>query len=234
MERVLIEKMYKIIKSEWDSEHFGLNIGFVLFDENLEKDSLSEKYDITIAKVNPNQTEMISELEKDGFELKDTLIRFIIPRIKVVESNKVLSTELTQNQELTQVQKIAKDAFKNSHFYKNSKFQIEKVNNLYEKWVLNKYLKKNKIYIYKEKDIVKGFLIAIETETEAIIDLIAIDSSFRGKGIGRDLILKFLENNQLKKSYVGTQISNLQAIKLYEKIGYKILDFTHIFHKNIS
>lgn len=222
--------MYKIEKLEWDSNHFDLIIGNVIFEEN-EVSNLEKKYDIILAKVGVDKTEEIKKLQNNGFILKDTLIRFYIENIQSDKFNKNSLVKLAKENNLEEIKKIARDSFKKSHFYKNENLQEEKIDELYEKWVINKF-KKNNIYIYEEENIVKGFLLGIENSEEAIIDLIAVDSRFKGNGIGKELILKFFQLNILKKSYVGTQITNISAIKLYEKLGYKIFDFTYIFHKN--
>ncbi|MGL5614054.1 GNAT family N-acetyltransferase [Cetobacterium sp.] len=222
--------MYKIEKLEWDSNHFDLTIGNVIFEEN-EVSNLEKKYDIILAKVGIDKTEEIKKLQNNGFILKDTLIRFYIENIQNDKFNKNSLVKLAKENNLEEIKKIARDSFKKSHFYKNENLQEEKIDELYEKWVINKF-KKNNIYIYEEENIVKGFLLGIENSEEAIIDLIAVDSRFKGNGIGKELILKFFQLNIKKKSYVGTQITNISAIKLYEKLGYKIFDFTYIFHKN--
>lgn len=224
--------MYRIEKLEWDSNHFSLKIGNVVFDKNNKKIDLKESYDIAIAKVEMNKIEEVEKLQNDGFVLKDTLIRFSIESIqkKNLERNKLIF--LAKKQDLKVIKEIAKNSFRKSHFYKNKDLEISKIDALYEKWILNKFEDKNNIYIYKEEDIIKGFLLAIENQSEAKIDLIAVDSRFKGKGIGKELILNFFQSNISKKSYVGTQITNIAAMKLYEKVGYKIFDFTYIFHKN--
>lgn len=223
--------MYEIKKSEWDSNHFNFKVGNVIFkkDKIIE---LEEKYDVVIAKVNANKFEEIKKLQVDGFVLKDTLIRFCIENIQKQNLNQESSIRIAQENDLEAIKKIARNSFRKSHFYKNKRFQKDKIDELYAKWVTNKFEKGNNIYIYEDKNIIKGFLLAIENSEEAIIDLIAVDSKFKGEGIAKKLILNFFQLNISKKSYVGTQIINLPAIKLYEKVGYKIFDFTHIFHKN--
>lgn len=224
--------MYKIEKLEWDSNHFDLKIGNIIFDKNNRNVDSKENYDIVIAKVEAGKIEEIEKLQNDGFILKDTLIRFSIERISTKKLEKSKLVSLAKKQDLKYLKKIAKSSFRKSHFYKNKNLEISKIDALYEKWILNKFEAKNNIYVYKEENIIKGFLLAIENQSEAKIDLIAVDSKFKGKGIGKELILNFFQSNISKKSYVGTQITNIAAMRLYEKVGYKIFDFTYIFHKN--
>ncbi|HDI31323.1 MAG TPA: ribosomal-protein-alanine N-acetyltransferase [Thermofilum sp.] len=54
---------------------------------------------------------------------------------------------------------------------------------------------------------------------------LAVDKPYRRKGIGRELMLKAMkslyENYKVEEYYLEVRVSNLPAIKLYEKLGYK-------------
>ena len=64
-------------------------------------------------------------------------------------------------------------------------------------------------------------------KNEVVIDLIAVDKKFRKKGIASKLIKGMI--NYYRKDYsiysVGTQISNIPSINLYEKCGFNIIEY---------
>lgn len=222
--------MYEIKKLEWDSNHFNKMIGdFQIVDDREEKLTNME-YDILISKIDALEKKKIIKLEKMGFNLMDTLITFSLK--KILHGNDNGNIFLVKEQEVHEVSEISKKSYKMSHFYFNEELDIEKVDELYCNWVKNKYKQGQKIYVHKKNEIIQGFLLVKENDKEAIIELIAVDEKFRGQNVAKNLIEFFFNENLLKKSFVGTQISNIAAIRLYESMGYKIEKFTHIFHKN--
>jgi len=56
------------------------------------------------------------------------------------------------------------------------------------------------------------------------IDLIAVQRSFRGRGIGKKLVkkaIKFLEGKGIKKIKISTNSANKKAQKLHSSLGFK-------------
>jgi len=103
------------------------------------------------------------------------------------------------------------------------------------KWVGNYFSGKrgDKMIIAKINNKIIGFLQLLKTKNEFIIDLIAIDKNYRNKGIALNMI-EFAENYYFEKGYssviVGTQISNIPSIKLYQKLGFNIEGAKYVFH----
>jgi len=92
---------------------------------------------------------------------------------------------------------------------------------------------KDIFFVFEEKERILGFLIACcyEGENKAIIMRIAVEPEYRGKGIATTLIEATLEN--LKKMNIGeveldVEIVRTGPIRLYEKIGFKIVRPLHI------
>ena len=86
------------------------------------------------------------------------------------------------------------------------------------------------------KDQPVGFTqILIKNDSELIIDLICVDSQHHGVGIASAMI-SFLINEIAPslpgstKILVGTQISNLPSLSLYQKLGFKIISSDYVFH----
>ena len=83
--------------------------------------------------------------------------------------------------------------------------------------------------------VVAPFLVGISYKIPffiaLIIDFIATDTNERRKGIASDMIA-FTENEftGFSKLRVGTQISNLPSLRLYEKLNFQICASDYIFH----
>lgn len=87
---------------------------------------------------------------------------------------------------------------------------------------LPKQLNQYKIIMANEKKI--GCVLVTDYKDGVLLDEIYLVSEFRGKGIGTNIISNVLKNH--KKVYLWVYKNNENAIKLYEKLGFKIKDTT--------
>jgi len=77
---------------------------------------------------------------------------------------------------------------------------------------------------------VVGFLQLIIKKEIIIIDLIGVDKKSQGKGVATEMIKFAHENNENKSIKVGTQISNIPSLRLYQNIGFVFSSSNYIFH----
>jgi dTDP-4-amino-4,6-dideoxy-D-galactose acyltransferase len=87
---------------------------------------------------------------------------------------------------------------------------------------------------------VGGFLAVLETKTQggsdAIIDLVGVDARYQGKGAGRALSQMFVERwkDRANRLRVGTQSSNIPAMRLYESLGFRITETSYVLHAHMK
>ena len=88
------------------------------------------------------------------------------------------------------------------------------------------------IYIYKENNINKGF-IHIQNGID-IIDLlnIIVKPEFQNQGIGSVLLKYIIDNKQDKKIMLEVRSKNINAIKLYQKYDFKIINIRKNYYKD--
>lgn len=88
------------------------------------------------------------------------------------------------------------------------------------------------IYIYKENNINKGF-IHIQNGLD-IIDLlnIIVKPEFQNQGIGSVLLKYIIDNKQDKKIMLEVRSKNINAIKLYQKYDFKIINIRKNYYKD--
>ena len=88
------------------------------------------------------------------------------------------------------------------------------------------------IYIYKENNINKGF-IHIQNGLD-IIDLlnIIVKPEFQNQGIGSILLKCIIDNKQDKKIMLEVRSKNINAIKLYQKYDFKIINIRKNYYKD--
>ena len=108
----------------------------------------------------------------------------------------------------------------------NSSF--DKVNNIEE------LIKDNKIIGYYDNDILVGFL--IYEQLYEIIDLlyIVVEPIYRRKNIGTELINYLIQNKKFEKIMLEVRCDNSNAIKLYKKYNFKIINIRKKYYGNID
>ena len=88
------------------------------------------------------------------------------------------------------------------------------------------------IYIYKENNNIKGF---IHTQNGLdIIDLlnIIVKPEYQNQGIGSILLKYIINNKQNKKIMLEVKSKNINAIKLYQKYDFKIINIRKNYYKD--
>ena len=88
------------------------------------------------------------------------------------------------------------------------------------------------IYIYKENNINKGF-IHIQNGLD-IIDLlnIIVKPEYQNQGIGSVLLKYIIDNKQDKKIMLEVRSKKINAIKLYKKYDFKIINIRKNYYKD--
>lgn len=88
------------------------------------------------------------------------------------------------------------------------------------------------IYVYKENNIIKGF-IHIQNGLD-IIDLlnIIVKPEYRNHGIGSVLLKYIIDNKQDKKIMLEVRSKNINAIQLYQKYDFKIINIRKNYYKD--
>lgn len=88
------------------------------------------------------------------------------------------------------------------------------------------------IYLYKENNINKGF-IHIQNGLD-IIDIlnIIVKPEYQNQGIGSVLLKYIIDNKQDKKIMLEVRSKNINAIKLYQKYDFKIINIRKNYYKD--
>ena len=81
-----------------------------------------------------------------------------------------------------------------------------------------------------------GFLAVMRRETTRVIDLVAVDPEHRDRGLGRDLVARFMRDSEgaCERVQVGTQAANLGATRFYERLDYVVDATAYDLHLHVS
>ena len=117
---------------------------------------------------------------------------------------------------------IARHGFKYSRFHLDPQIPGELADEIKAQWAENYFRGKrgDAMVIAESAGNPAGFLQIIHAGDGAlVIDLIAVEASHRGKGIGSAMIAWAAEHLSGAHMRVGTQAANVDSLRFYEKIS---------------
>jgi ribosomal protein S18 acetylase RimI-like enzyme len=82
-----------------------------------------------------------------------------------------------------------------------------------------------------------GFLAVLEADDGArVIDLVGVAPAAQGRGVGESLVAAFAHRHGDggRTLRVGTQIANVPSLRLYEKVGFRIVSAAYVLHRHVG
>ena len=121
----------------------------------------------------------------------------------------------------------------------NSIFNIEKKAFLTDPWSIKmiklEFFKDSisKSYVFELNGKIVGYAFITIIKFEIHLNRIAIDPNYQQKGFGLKLLKKILEENSKNKSvFLELKYSNISALKLYRKVGFKKYNIRKNYYSN--
>jgi len=238
--------MGQIIFSNWDSEHFGVKIGKYIphAPEDISSDmerARAEGYNLLITRISTNEIEIVNALEKNGFELKDTIVHYKVnlERTEYFPSASAFNIREARIEDAPVVREIAKRTFKDyiGHFHKDKRLEKDKCDELYAKWAENSVKDKNiaeAVLIAEEDHRILGFAtIKIISEHESQGILFGTAPEAQGRGVYTTLIreaINWSKRRNLKEFIYGTQVDNYVVQNVFMKVGGEIYRSFYTLH----
>lgn len=235
-----------VVDLDWDSEFFGFPIAY------LSCKYLTESIFFRISKYlnvknirlieylcNCHDNQSVTIAEKDGFHFSDIRLTFekrLREKIEV-DLPESLHFRSAEKKDIPELKKIAKDLYKNSRYYFDGNFEIDRINEFYSSWVEKAVLGTfdDNCYCLDQTDKPIGYCtIKYLKGNNAQIGLVGISSEFRGKKLGNKM-LSLVFNELFKKNinsvYVVTQGRNYSAQRLYQSVGFLTKSTELWYHK---
>ena len=234
---------YILKKLIWDTNFFEINSAELVLKKQIFNKDIKEikrlvnqeKYKfITIRNINNNENnnKIIPKLGDTfladiNIQYEKNLLKKQTEKIK----NIIIENNMKENLDIIN---ISKNTFIHSRF--NIDKNLEQGKEVHTYWVKNAFNKKDKYFCYYLLDNqIKGYILFSKNKEKSIIyiELIAIKSGYRNKGIGTKLISE-LENLAINEKIhyidVGTQINNKKAQNFYINNKFKIKSNNSIYH----
>lgn len=188
------------------------------------------------AGVPTDQPVHVAKLEESGFRLVDTNLKLSTKALSLnsVSPDPEFRIRFAEPGDRIGVEEIAVSCFKYSRFHLDPLVDNQKANELKRRWAGNYFagLRGNWMVVAEgpEGGIV-GFLQLLNQRGQLIIDLIAVSESARGRAIAPSLIEYASQHcEEYEEVIVGTQVSNIPSLRMYERLGFRVLESRYMFH----
>ena len=196
--------------SSWDRMHFGFamaNISLIYHPESPSESILlelankllsylrDESVKFASVRINGDDLIPINVMEELGFRYCETVVWPVRPK-SALHGNSYQDIRLMGEKDLERVMYIASHyQYKRGHFHCDNNLDQNKVDHLYAKWVKSAFEKNESVVIIESKGKIAGYFVAnIDNDLSHRLGFkygrmksLALDSSFRGDGLGMRL-----------------------------------------------
>lgn len=186
------------------------------------------------SKTDANNVTAISMIEDMGFHLVETHMQF--EKTIDLSSDRMDFPEIrfAQREDMKAVSSLAGRSFICSRFHMDPLIPNPLADRIKAEWAANYFRGKrgDQMVVGVFDGRIVGFLQLLRTpEQTLIIDLIAVDKRFRGRGLAKKMCRYAETNTEGMALYrVGTQVTNLSSIRLYQRLGFSFTGASYTFH----
>jgi dTDP-4-amino-4,6-dideoxy-D-galactose acyltransferase len=197
------------------------------------------------AKIRTRDVDAVTNATRAGFLVVDANVTLDWDKLAAGASgNSVINSNMTIEtagaDDAPGVEKIAGQCFTFSRFHLDPAIGLARANEVKREWARNACRgRASVVYVARQKNDVTGFLAVLESQSgghkDAIIDLVGVDKGHQGQGAGRALSRTFVDQwrDRADRLRVGTQISNIPAMRLYESIGFRVTETSYVLHAHV-
>jgi len=229
---------------EWDSQVLGLRTArineIIRLDRAVLKSSTAPKYlplidgltragfEYVTARRPQSEWAQIHRLENAGFRALDGILEFALTldqRDRTARAAR-FPLRLAAVSDAVRLAELSARTFTLSRFHNDPLLTRAQADRVFYEWARNSCLgvAAQAVWICEDGDRPLGLITCKLNGQTGIIDLVGVDSAAVGHGVGSALVHKafawFIEQGCARVT-VQTQTSNLAAIHLYSKLGFK-------------
>ena len=227
-----------IVADVWLSEMLGKKAYRLSLDEeNRLSLNLTEipAPSFVTAKIAADKPADLELLQRAGFKIIETSVLYDKAISKEPLTRQAILTRFAAAEDEEAAVALGASCIEYSRFHCDPKIDKTTANKLKGEWVRNYFsgTRGDQMVLAVSEEKIVGFLQLIKKDKALIIDLIAVERSFRGKGAASAMI-RFAEvsNPGFERIQAGTQEANVASTALYEKLGFKRISSELVFHKH--
>lgn len=232
------------VEDSWLSTECGFACYEVQSGEasGLEHEPITEARSLFTARVDTRDAKTVNGLIRKGFALVDSALTLVsVPSSGYDSGEQAPSEEIIVERaaadDVDAVKGIARSAFHHSRFHCDPRFPSAIADRIKEAWARNLVMGQRGAgcLVGRRNGRVVSFLGYLQVESPSpsfVIDLVAVSTEERGRGIGRATIaaMQAMSARHARSIIVGTQVSNIASVGMYEAMGFRLESSTYILH----
>jgi dTDP-4-amino-4,6-dideoxy-D-galactose acyltransferase len=217
----------------WDTEFFGFKVAQVARDVDADGITAADQWcrteqvRVAYLQLPVERAEELRHAETLGFRFADLRLAFATDGptpAEPVETGTALKVREHEASDTTTLEHIASTAHHDSRFYTDGRFPRDRCDALYQAWIRRSCTEADRrVLVAEHEGDVAGYLAyrADEQARLAVIELVGVEASHRGAGVGSALVRAGLEGSlrSVPRVEVVTQGRNLAAQRLYQRAG---------------
>jgi ribosomal protein S18 acetylase RimI-like enzyme len=223
----------------WDTKHFGIAVGRLSIGANDTVDKLrtslrDSAFNMVVARVGIENVAGSSILEAAGFILRDVRVHL---GLKLTDFHPAKPKQVAMivgydERHRESLRRISSRSFWSDHYHADPGIDKHKVDQMYSLWIDKCVREGCVIRVALEGRRVVGFLAGRDVDDGFYIELVAVDKGLRGKGVAGDLLGNMLSalKDERRTATIGVQLANVAALRLYERLGFKVESAELTFH----
>lgn len=222
----------EVVSNQWESDFFARPIGKVNFVEHLTVLDKTE-FALVQAKIGSAELDKITLLQQQGFVLVEGEVDFCLALANL--SPEPTACEVASEADIGELQTLFGNAFPTSRF-RSPYFSTEENCRFYQTWIAKAVRGEFDhlcLIARSTSGQIKGGISLRANGNQVRVGLLAVSPLFQGQGIARQLLtaaICWAKLQQASQLWIATQISNLPAINLYQKLGAKIHNTAYWFY----
>jgi ribosomal protein S18 acetylase RimI-like enzyme len=183
------------------------------------------------SKIATSAVNLCGTLEEQGFRVVDTNVTLELERPLPVVPTRGIRMAVPDDQD--SVEHVASTSFAYSRFHLDRSFERSVADRIKAEWAGNFFHGRRGDYmiVAETNQRVRGFLQLLRDGADAAtIDLIGVATDARRRGLASAMIRHAFQACQVKTMRVGTQIANIGSLRLYEKLGFRVVATSYVLH----
>ncbi len=209
--------------------------------DDIEHHIAAQTRGMWFTRVSCNDTRRVDDLTRLGFRVVDVNITLRrMPRVGAVPAPDGIEMRHVTAETADAVVEIGGSGFERSRFHLDPYIDDADADEVKRRWTRNCVAGARGVATHVAMIDAEpaGFLSVIETthaqEPERVIDLVAVDATHRGRGVGAALVEVFIDRHgpECASLAVGTQAANVASLRLYERAGFLVSDTRYVMHRH--
>lgn len=223
---------FACVRDEWLSRVMGRPAGRWLSSSEDFDDVLKlQDFALVTARVDVYSTGTIEKLLNMNFRVVERSLMLELDRtIGFQEAMSVVNVRKARRQDLSMVARIAESSFSHDRFHQDKQISTGIADRIKAEWAKSFFAgargREMLVAVDSESsDKPVGFLLVADGPAgELVIDLIGVDRNHHRQGHATRLVRAFLNLSTTTSIYrVGTQSTNVESLRLYKKLGFKVV-----------